>query len=188
MNSTTPLPTREPFLRSCLFTPSVTNEEHCAICLESYELAPALVVTADEESHTLCETPACGHKFGFSCLFVWTQEHNTCPMCRKEMYKHDEEDEEPNRSMQHELMIGSDFDSDSDEDYPIPYQATFDYDTDDDASSMAAHPTEGDCDGWDHDASVWNVEEWGINSVNLVQHFSDLVIESSGLVTVEEES
>ncbi|KAH7083256.1 hypothetical protein BKA63DRAFT_148636 [Paraphoma chrysanthemicola] len=28
----------------------------------------------------------CGHEFGWSCLLEWFRSHNTCPMCRMELW------------------------------------------------------------------------------------------------------
>lgn len=112
MEPTIILPSCEQFLKGCLLTSTTTDEEPCSICLEEYEVAPTVTVTGVEQEshlwHTLCQTPSCGHKFGFSCLFTWAKEHNTCPMCRQEMYQQEEE-EETNRAMQEELMTDIDF-------------------------------------------------------------------------------
>lgn len=131
MYSTTPLPTREQFLESCLLTLTTTDEEPCAICLENYDVAPTEADPAVQEEshlwHTLCQTPSCGHKFGFSCLVAWAKEHNTCPMCRRESYQRDESedslwDERPNRAMEQELVIGPEWEvDDMDEEEFVAY-------------------------------------------------------------------
>lgn len=42
-----------------------------------------------------CPTKApCGHVFHFECLFRWGRKHNTCPLCRGELIKIEEEKEE----------------------------------------------------------------------------------------------
>ena len=40
-----------------------------------------------------CPTKApCGHAFHFECLFRWGRKHNTCPMCRGQLIKIEEEE------------------------------------------------------------------------------------------------
>tara|TARA_B100000212_G_C27162678_1_gene442475 strand:- start:27 stop:617 length:591 start_codon:yes stop_codon:yes gene_type:complete len=51
--------------------PKVIDEE-CSICLE----------TMKDNGHL--GVLSCGHKFHARCIKTWTNEHNTCPLCRRE--------------------------------------------------------------------------------------------------------
>lgn len=51
--------------------PKVIDEE-CCICLE----------TLKDNGHI--GMLRCGHKFHARCIKTWTNEHNTCPLCRQE--------------------------------------------------------------------------------------------------------
>jgi NACalpha-BTF3-like transcription factor len=52
----------------------------CSVCMESIE----------------CPTKApCGHAFHFECLFRWGRQHNSCPLCRGQLIKIEEEEIPP---------------------------------------------------------------------------------------------
>jgi NACalpha-BTF3-like transcription factor len=58
----------------------------CSVCMESID----------------CPTKApCGHAFHFECLFRWGRKKNTCPLCRGELIKIEEEEDED------EILINS---------------------------------------------------------------------------------
>jgi hypothetical protein len=56
----------------------------CAICMEPLEITSQQAASADAE--TAATIKECGHVFGQNCLLEWTQEHNTCPVCRVEFF------------------------------------------------------------------------------------------------------
>ena len=57
----------------------------CSICLEPYEFTLL--------SEVPLRLPVCGHVFGDICISEWiTDEHNTCPMCRRFILKNDDID------------------------------------------------------------------------------------------------
>jgi hypothetical protein len=45
------------------------------------------------EGETNLAKTECGHAFHFQCLIRWSQEHNSCPMCRQEFVKKEPEPE-----------------------------------------------------------------------------------------------
>ena len=72
-------------------------DEKCSICLSVPEFGEKIT------------TLECGHTFHFrkpeitsdednegNCLAIWLKDHNTCPVCRKELIKEDESVEESN--------------------------------------------------------------------------------------------
>jgi len=44
-------------------------ENECIICFEEF-------------SNTMVSTLKCGHKFHYDCIYEWTMNENTCPLCR----------------------------------------------------------------------------------------------------------
>tara|TARA_Y100000389_G_scaffold161495_1_gene163967 strand:+ start:369 stop:629 length:261 start_codon:yes stop_codon:yes gene_type:complete len=52
--------------------PPKVIDEDCCICLE----------TLKDNGHI--GMLRCGHKFHARCIKTWTNEHNTCPLCRQE--------------------------------------------------------------------------------------------------------
>ena len=52
--------------------PPKVIDEDCSICLE----------TMKDNGHL--GVLSCGHKFHARCIKTWTNEHNTCPLCRRE--------------------------------------------------------------------------------------------------------
>jgi hypothetical protein len=55
----------------------------CAICFEP--LTTASPPTPGAESAVTINK--CGHVFGKQCITKWMREHNTCPVCRVEIFK-----------------------------------------------------------------------------------------------------
>lgn len=53
----------------------VTDGQGCAICLSEYELG-------EEVKQLQCE-----HKFHEDCLKEWSNEHDTCPLCRSNIFE-----------------------------------------------------------------------------------------------------
>jgi hypothetical protein len=52
----------------------------CAICLEE--------PSALHPMSQIINVPGCHHKFGTYCLDDWLKEHNTCPLCRTELFQY----------------------------------------------------------------------------------------------------
>ncbi|KAF2832529.1 hypothetical protein CC86DRAFT_377682 [Ophiobolus disseminans] len=65
---------------------SLALETRCPICLDPYSADPYM-----HASHIHCPVQirninGCTHVFGTKCLRTWLRGHNTCPMCRAELY------------------------------------------------------------------------------------------------------
>ncbi|KAF2748624.1 hypothetical protein M011DRAFT_332511 [Sporormia fimetaria CBS 119925] len=61
------------------YTVANTN---CPICWRAYTISHL-------DSDSTHEFPAqlpCSHVFGITCIGIWTREHNTCPVCRIELF------------------------------------------------------------------------------------------------------
>jgi hypothetical protein len=54
----------------------------CSICIEAIQ------------GETNVAKTECGHVFHFQCLIRWSQDHNSCPMCRQEFVKKEPEPEQ----------------------------------------------------------------------------------------------
>ncbi|TGO21393.1 hypothetical protein BPAE_0222g00060 [Botrytis paeoniae] len=46
---------------------------------------PYAIETANGECHEAVKMPRCSHIFGRSCIAMWLQEKDTCPMCRQKI-------------------------------------------------------------------------------------------------------
>ncbi|KAF7886575.1 uncharacterized protein EAF01_011253 [Botrytis porri] len=46
---------------------------------------PYAIETANGECHEAVKMPRCSHIFGRSCIAVWLQKKDTCPMCRQKV-------------------------------------------------------------------------------------------------------
>ncbi|KAF7936423.1 uncharacterized protein EAE98_002642 [Botrytis deweyae] len=46
---------------------------------------PYAIETANGECHEAVKMPRCSHIFGRSCIVIWLQEKDTCPMCRQKI-------------------------------------------------------------------------------------------------------
>ncbi|THV47915.1 hypothetical protein BGAL_0280g00130 [Botrytis galanthina] len=46
---------------------------------------PYAIETANGECHEAVKMPRCSHIFGRSCIAIWLQEKDTCPMCRQKI-------------------------------------------------------------------------------------------------------
>ena len=66
------------------FNPELHSE--CSICLLDSEIPPSPLPKSREQGHEACKIESCGHWFGSSCLRAWLDDHNTCPMCRRELF------------------------------------------------------------------------------------------------------
>ena len=60
-------------------------EDHCMICHTEYDSATESPVRLP-----------CGHVFGESCIlqWLWARDRNTCPLCSRVLFRHDERDAE----------------------------------------------------------------------------------------------
>lgn len=74
---------------------TVSSEDDCTICLDSFTALTATTfllfpsdetcsekpLTLESEDHSPVELP-CGHKFGASCVIEWLHKSKQCPLCR----------------------------------------------------------------------------------------------------------
>lgn len=72
---------RDSFLQHGLTPLSVRclNDDECWICFQPYYFDGA------RPAEKPTQLP-CGHIYGKQCILRWTQESNTCPMCRKSLF------------------------------------------------------------------------------------------------------
>lgn len=68
--------------------PPPTNME-CSICIQPIETGSNLSKTE------------CGHTFHFPCLYRWTRDHTTCPMCRYDFGTFEDEVDSPSENEFH---------------------------------------------------------------------------------------
>lgn len=99
-----PLPTRSEFLVLNVgleTVPIPSSDPECAICCEDLD-APTEQAMANSSSrsssltstlpslahpHVSVQIIPCGHIFGAQCLGAWLKEHDTCPMCRRILFR-----------------------------------------------------------------------------------------------------
>ncbi|KAF2866956.1 hypothetical protein BDV95DRAFT_191642 [Massariosphaeria phaeospora] len=73
--------------------PTRSSESHpptCSICFDALSAPHCPKTTAAESPITI---KACTHVFGNGCLAQWMAYANTCPVCRIEFFRKDEDDE-----------------------------------------------------------------------------------------------
>jgi hypothetical protein len=69
-----PLPTRDEFIATGL---EPVEQDQCVICFKSPRNEPVQVNCNGK------------HEFCRDCILQWFDEHNTCPMCRQQLFAHD---------------------------------------------------------------------------------------------------
>ncbi|KAF2118976.1 hypothetical protein BDV96DRAFT_629538 [Lophiotrema nucula] len=74
--------TKKSFLRHHI-SRCKSPEDLCGICLETYS-------TTSKDHHnavSFTHPNACKHIFGDHCIREWLKDHNTCPLCRIELFR-----------------------------------------------------------------------------------------------------
>lgn len=67
--------------------------ESCMVCFEEF---PPPGVERDQKSRLL----RCGHRFCRQCINSWEEQgHHTCPLCRKNMYEDEDDNNDPRQPM-----------------------------------------------------------------------------------------
>ena len=60
-----------------------TKDQECLICQEKYETKSSGSETAERQIRLPCNAK---HTVGSRCIAHWLQDHNTCPICRAELF------------------------------------------------------------------------------------------------------
>jgi hypothetical protein len=102
------LPRKYNFLRSGLrpYTIIPNHSITCSICLEEttwiriYPSTSAITPEPPEQYDKFVRISRCGHVFHDACLRSWFDEQkNTCPICRKELFRMPTQVQEQSRSV-----------------------------------------------------------------------------------------
>lgn len=81
---------RQTFLAQLLNVKNVVQAaegEDCIICKEPYSMLSSDNEIAEKQIRLPCDTK---HTFCSDCITAWLQEHNTCPICRHELFPNPE--------------------------------------------------------------------------------------------------
>ena len=82
----TPIMDRQTFLSQLLNIRNIVQAaegKDCVICREPYGTTSSDIGPVEKQIRLPCDAK---HTVGSDCITMWLQEHNTCPICRRELF------------------------------------------------------------------------------------------------------